>query len=92
MQDAGTLLWLGRLEALDARGPGSSTLDLAGAVATATRAGAHSVAADEELAQALAAGGARAGFSHVSPCGDLACALLQGKELPGLMVLSRGAV
>jgi phosphoglycerate kinase len=87
-----TLLWNGPLGAFEIEPFGAGTFKLAGAAAEATQAGKlTSVAGGGDTVAALNAAGVTQQFSYVSTAGGAFLEWLEGRELPGIVALTRAA-
>ena len=83
-----TLVWNGPLGAFEVPPFDRATVEVAGAAARLTRAGALvSVAGGGDTAAALAHAGALDGFSYVSTAGGAFLEWLEGRTLPGVAAL-----
>jgi phosphoglycerate kinase len=89
---AKTLLWNGPLGAFEVEPFAEGTLALARAVAELTKAGKLvAVAGGGDTVAALNAAGVSADFSYVSTAGGAFLEWLEGRQLPGIVALARGA-
>ena len=87
-----TLLWNGPLGAFEIEPFGEGTFKLARAAAEATQAGRlTSVAGGGDTVAALNAAGVTQQFSYVSTAGGAFLEWLEGRELPGIVALTRAA-
>jgi phosphoglycerate kinase len=87
-----TLLWNGPLGAFEIQPFGEGTFKLARAAAAATQAGKlTSVAGGGDTVAALNAAGVTQEFSYVSTAGGAFLEWLEGRELPGIVALTRAA-
>ena len=87
-----TLLWNGPLGAFEIAPFGEGTFALARAAAELTKAGKLiSVAGGGDTVAALNAAGVTDQFSYVSTAGGAFLEWLEGRELPGIVALTRGA-
>ncbi len=87
-----TLLWNGPLGAFEIEPFGEGTFKLARASAEATQAGnLTSVAGGGDTVAALNAAGVTQQFSYVSTAGGAFLEWLEGRELPGIVALTRAA-
>jgi phosphoglycerate kinase len=85
-----TLLWNGPLGAFEVPPFGEGTFQLARAVAAATKAGKLvSVAGGGDTVAALNAAGVTDDFTYVSTAGGAFLEWLEGRELPGVVALTR---
>jgi phosphoglycerate kinase len=85
-----TLLWNGPLGAFEVAPFGEGTFALARAAAQLTKAGTlTSVAGGGDTVAALNAAGATADFTYVSTAGGAFLEWLEGRELPGIVALTR---
>lgn len=84
---ARTVLWNGPMGIFEVPEFAGGTRAVAEAVATATRAGAYTVAGGGDSAAALAQLGMEDAVSHLSTGGGASLELLEGRELPGVAVL-----
>ena len=86
-----TLLWNGPLGAFEIEPFGVGTFSLAKAAATMTKAGALvSVAGGGDTVAALNMAGVTDDFTYVSTAGGAFLEWLEGRELPGIVALTRG--
>jgi len=86
-----TLLWNGPLGAFEIAPFGAGTFALAKAAAALTKAGKLvSVAGGGDTVAALNMAGVTADFSYVSTAGGAFLEWLEGRELPGIVALTRG--
>ena len=91
MSNCKTLLWNGPLGAFEIDPFGEGTFALARAAADLTQAGKiKSVAGGGDTVAALNAAGATQNFSYVSTAGGAFLEWLEGKDLPGIVALTRG--
>jgi phosphoglycerate kinase len=89
---AKTLIWNGPLGAFEVEPFAAGTLALARAVAELSRAGKLvAVAGGGDTVAALNAAGVSADFSYVSTAGGAFLEWLEGRQLPGVAALARGA-
>jgi phosphoglycerate kinase len=87
-----TLLWNGPVGAFEIPPFGEGTFKLAHAVAAATEAGKlTSVAGGGDTVAALNAAGVTGKLTYVSTAGGAFLEWLEGRELPGVAALARGA-
>jgi phosphoglycerate kinase len=87
-----TLLWNGPLGAFEIQPFGEGTFKLARAAAESTQAGKlTSVAGGGDTVAALNAAGVTQQFSYVSTAGGAFLEWLEGRELPGIVALTRAA-
>jgi phosphoglycerate kinase len=87
-----TLLWNGPLGAFEVAPFGEGTFQVARAVAAATEAGKlTSVAGGGDTIAALNAAGVTDRFTYVSTAGGAFLEWLEGRDLPGIVALTRGA-
>ena len=92
LENCRTLLWNGPLGVFEVEPFGTGTKTAAEAAATLTEAGRLiSVAGGGETVAALNAAGVGGRFTYVSTGGGAFLAWLEGKELPGIAALTRGA-
>ena len=86
-----TLLWNGPLGAFEIEPFGAGTFALAQQAASMTRAGKLvSVAGGGDTVAALNAAGVTSDFTYVSTAGGAFLEWLEGRELPGVVALTRG--
>lgn len=91
MSGCKTLLWNGPLGAFEIDPFGEGTFALARAAADLTQAGKiKSVAGGGDTVAALNAAGATPNFSYVSTAGGAFLEWLEGKQLPGIVALTKG--
>ncbi len=89
---AKTLIWNGPLGAFEVEPFAAGTLALARAVAELSKAGKLvAVAGGGDTVAALNAAGVSADFSYVSTAGGAFLEWLEGRQLPGVAALARGA-
>ena len=93
LADCKTLLWNGPLGAFEIAPFGQGTFALAKEVGNLTAAGALvSVAGGGDTVAALNAAGVADQYTYVSSAGGAFLEWLEGKELPGVAALARGAL
>jgi phosphoglycerate kinase len=90
IEGAKTLLWNGPLGAFEIKAFAQGTLELARAVAKLTKAGRLvSVAGGGDTVAALNAAGVSDDFTYVSTAGGAFLEWLEGRELPGIVALTK---
>ncbi len=89
LADARTIAWNGPMGVFEFDAFAAGTRTVAQGIVDATAAGAFSIVGGGDSAAAVRQlGFDEAGFSHISTGGGASLELLEGKELPGLTVLS----
>ncbi len=92
LDEAHTVVWNGPLGAFETSPFDRGTLALAARIAELTRAGRlRSVAGGGDTVAALAAAGVTDALSYVSTAGGAFLEWLEGRELPGVVALTRAA-
>ena len=89
LERAGTVLWNGPMGIFEIEAYSHGTSAVARSIATATRAGAYTVAGGGDSAAALAQLNMTDAVSHLSTGGGASLELLEGLELPGVAVLRK---
>ena len=89
LERARTVLWNGPMGIFEIEAYSQGTSAVARAIATATRAGAYTVAGGGDSAAALAQLDMTDAVSHLSTGGGASLELLEGLELPGVAVLRK---
>lgn len=89
LEQAKTVLWNGPMGIFEIEPFSHGTRAVARAIATATRAGAYTVAGGGDSAAALAQLDMTDAVSHLSTGGGASLELLEGIELPGVAVLRK---
>jgi phosphoglycerate kinase len=89
LEKARTVLWNGPMGIFEIEPYSHGTSGVARAIATATRAGAYTVAGGGDSAAALAQLNMTQAVSHLSTGGGASLELLEGMELPGVAVLRK---
>ncbi len=89
LEQAKTVLWNGPMGIFEIEPYSQGTSAVARAIATATRAGAYTVAGGGDSAAALAQLDMTDAVSHLSTGGGASLELLEGIELPGVAVLRK---
>ena len=89
LEQAKTVLWNGPMGIFEIEPYSHGTRAVARAIATATRAGAYTVAGGGDSAAALAQLDMTDAVSHLSTGGGASLELLEGIELPGVAVLRK---
>ena len=89
LERARTVLWNGPMGIFEIEAYSHGTSAVARAIATATRAGAYTVAGGGDSAAALAQLNMTDAVSHLSTGGGASLELLEGLELPGVAVLRK---
>lgn len=89
LEQAKTVLWNGPMGIFEIEAYSQGTKAVARAIATATRAGAYTVAGGGDSAAALAQLDMTDAVSHLSTGGGASLELLEGTELPGIAVLRK---
>jgi phosphoglycerate kinase len=91
IRGARTVLWNGPMGIFEISDYADGTRAVATAVAEATSAGAYTVVGGGDSAAALKQLGMTDAVSHLSTGGGASLELLEGKDLPGVAVLRKGA-
>jgi phosphoglycerate kinase len=89
---ARTVLWNGPMGMFEVEAFSRGTFDVARAVADATRRGATSIIGGGDSAAAVEAAGLSGDMSHVSTGGGASLEFLEGRPLPGVVVLDEREV
>ena len=89
IEDARTVLWNGPMGIFEVEAFSEGTRGVARAVGAATATGAFTVAGGGDSAAALRQMGMTEAVSHLSTGGGASLEFLEGKELPGVAVLTR---
>jgi len=88
LKDAKTILWNGPMGVFEIEETSKGTFELARKLAELTDKGATTVIGGGDSASAVKKAGVAARMSHVSTGGGASLELLEGKELPGVSVLT----
>jgi phosphoglycerate kinase len=92
LEEAKTVLWNGPMGIFEIEAYSHGTSGVARAIASATTAGAYTVAGGGDSAAALAQLGMTDAVSHLSTGGGASLELLEGIELPGVAVLRKKGI